>query len=151
MDSTTHLVIRQAVDTDVAAIHKFVCELEEQSFDFDLFEVIYKNNIQRPDNIYLVATVNNLAVGYISCHGQMLLHHLGKVYEIQELFVKEEHRGKRIGETLIRALKERLAPEKYASLEVTTNKHRTDTIRFYERCGFDLTHVKFTSPISFDF
>jgi PhnO protein len=139
-----NVVIRPAAPEDAAVLFDFVCELEEEVFDFEVFRRIYFHNIQQPDHIYLVAVNPTETIGYISCHGQWLLHHAGKVFEIQELFVKSSYRGRKIGEQLVQSLRERLAATDCILLEVTTNRIRVDTSRFYEKCGFINTHFKFT-------
>lgn len=137
--------IRLATIADLPSIYAFICDLEEQTFDFDLFQQYYRQNISEKNNIYLVAVDGNqLPVGYISCHGQLLLHHLGMVYEIQEMFVDPLHRGQGIGHQLIEALETRLRDRECRSLEVTTNAKRASTQEFYAACGFAKSHVKFT-------
>lgn len=137
--------IRLATSEDLPSIFAFICDLEEQTFDFDLFQQYYRQNISEKSNIYLVAVDGNqLPIGYISCHGQLLLHHLGMVYEIQEMFVDPLHRGQGIGHQLIEALETRLRDRECRSLEVTTNAKRAATQEFYAACGFTKSHVKFT-------
>lgn len=137
--------IRLANITDLPSIYAFICDLEEQTFDFDLFQRYYRQNISEGNNIYLVAAdSNDIPIGYISCHGQLLLHHLGMVYEIQEMFVDPVHRGQGIGSRLLEALETRLRERECRSLEVTTNAKRTATQEFYSSCGFNKSHVKFT-------
>jgi PhnO protein len=137
--------IRLATSEDLPSIFAFICDLEEQTFDFDLFQQYYRQNISEKNNIYLVAVDGNqLPIGYISCHGQLLLHHLGMVYEIQEMFVDPLHRGQGIGHQLIEALETRLRDRECRSLEVTTNAKRAATQEFYAACGFTKSHVKFT-------
>lgn len=137
--------IRLANSEDLPSIFAFICDLEEQTFDFELFQQYYRQNISEKNNIYLVAVDSNqIPIGYISCHGQLLLHHLGMVYEIQEMFVDPLHRGQGIGHQLIGALETRLRDRECRSLEVTTNAKRAATQEFYAACGFTKSHVKFT-------
>ncbi|MGN6417066.1 MAG: GNAT family N-acetyltransferase [Pseudobacter sp.] len=137
--------IRFATISDLPSIYAFVCDLEEQTFDFELFQQYYRQNISEKNNIYLVAADNNnIPVGYISCHGQLLLHHLGMVFEIQEMFVDPLHRGQGIGHRLIEILETHLRERECRSLEVTTNAKREATQEFYAACGFTKSHVKFT-------
>ena len=139
------IFIRLATSEDLPSIFAFICDLEEQTFDFELFQQYYRQNISEKNNIYLVAVDGNqLPIGYISCHGQLLLHHLGMVYEIQEMFVDPLHRGQGIGHQLIEALETRLRDRECRSLEVTTNAKRAATQEFYAACGFTKSHVKFT-------
>jgi PhnO protein len=134
---------------DARSIWSLVCLLEEQTFDYDLLEQLLAQNLQQPNNIYLLAADEaGRPYGYISCHGQLLLHHMGMVYEIQELVVIPEARGLGIGRQLIEALEERLSARTCISLEVTSGKRRTDAHRFYLSCGFKASHEKFTKQVT---
>lgn len=138
--------IRQATAKDVEAICTFICDLEETTFDFEIFHQLYLQNIAGENNIYLVADdpVTNKAIGFISCHGQLLLHHLGMVYEIQEMFIHQDFRNQGIGQQLIGALEASLRDRECRSLEVSSNAKRTAAHAFYIRNGFKQSHVKFT-------
>jgi (aminoalkyl)phosphonate N-acetyltransferase len=143
MEKHIRVVPARPEDTDI--IFAFLSELEETVFDFGLFEKYYLQNIRNENYIYLVALdADDHVNGYLSCHGQVLLHHQGKVFEIQEMFVDKTHRGKGIGRQLIQALTELLRYKDCVSLEVTTKQKRTDAQEFYSGCGFLVTHVKFT-------
>lgn len=98
---------------------------------------------------YLVAERDDTVVGFVSCHVQYLLHHTGKVGEIQELYVKPDLRNQRIGSRLLAALDALAHREDFVQLEVTTNQTRTDTVRFYEREHFSCTHFKLVKPSQF--
>jgi (aminoalkyl)phosphonate N-acetyltransferase len=141
-------IVRRAVVKDCKWIYKFICDLEETEFEYSNFEDLYIRNITNPENIYLVAEVEGLISGFISCHGQTLLHHGGRVFEIQELYVKEEFRDKGIGQLLIKNLESELSKLDYKSLEVTANRKRTKTHDFYRKMGFEFTHLKFTKDKS---
>jgi len=136
--------IRQANREDVSPIYHFINELEETVFDETAFAAHYYYNLQQPTIHYLVAEDAGKAIGFISCHGQTLLHHNGLVYEIQELFVNKDCRSKGVGALLIKALEEKLAAEDYELLEVASNIRRKDTHRFYLANSFRQTHYKFT-------
>ena len=77
--------IRRATNKDQTAVYGFICDLEDSLFDENLFGTYYIENIHKAHNIYFVAedTLNGQVVGYISCHGQILLHHLGLVVRLQ--------------------------------------------------------------------
>lgn len=136
--------VRAATPEDVQEVYRFVCELEEIIFDTDKFYQYYFENICKQDHHYLVAETGEDLVGYISCHGQVLLHHLGKVYEIQELYVDKEYRDKGIGRLLIDSLIGVLDKEEYDMLEVASGMKRVASHAFYRHCGFDQSHYKFT-------
>lgn len=140
-------IIRPATASDVGIIYQFICELEEESFDLSLFQAIFQRNLPNPDYHYFLAFDGLHCVGYASVHAQWLLHHCGKVGEIQEMFVIEDYRSKGVGALLIQALKEIAQRENFEVLEVTANKKRIDTHRFYQRQGFQQTHFKFVKKI----
>ena len=140
--------IRPVSTADAHSIWKLVCTLEEQAFDYHLLERLLAQNLQQPGYIYLLATDDNGGIyGYISCHGQVLLHHMGMVYEIQELVVLPGARGLGVGKKLVDALEKILQDRDCLSLEVTSSTRRTDAHRFYTSCGFTASHVKFTKQV----
>ncbi len=141
---TFHHKVRAARPEDCKSIYDFVCDLEENEFDYSTFESLYLRNISSPENIYLVSEGNGSISGYISCHGQVLLHHCARVFEIQELFVIQEFRNNGIGQLLVENLESRLSKLDYESLEVTANSKREKTHDFYKKMGFEFTHQKFT-------
>lgn len=140
--------IRTANIDDLDNIFCFVCELENEKFDYETFKSIFIENICNENNIYLLTETNSKAVGYISYHSQNLLHHCGKVGEILELYVVRNFRGKGIGRRLISELGSKLKGSEIKSLEVTSNVRRKENILFYEKAGFKLFHHKNT--LSFD-
>jgi PhnO protein len=142
---STEFTIRPAEIIDAKKVFGFVCALEEIKFDYEKFYLDYRNNILGNNNVYLVAAdKNNDAVGYISCHGQSLLHHGGMVYEIQELYVEDAWRRRGAGSTLLKALELQLARRDYQSLEVTAKNKRKEAIELYQKYEFAKTHVKLT-------
>ncbi|MFD2573936.1 GNAT family N-acetyltransferase [Spirosoma soli] len=141
------LQIRAAAWKDASVIYSFLCELEEVSLNPTAFRAVFRHNLTNPAVHYLVAELKDSVVGFVSCHVQYLLHHCGKVGEIQELFVKPEYRNQQIGQKLVSALHTVATAEGLINLEVTSNQKRTDTIRFYERESFKRTHVKLVKPL----
>jgi PhnO protein len=135
--------IRHAEINDAKKIFSFVCALEEKEFNYEKFYLDYRSNILGNNNVYLVALdKDNNAIGYISCHGQSLLHHGGMVFEIHEIFVEESWRKQGVGITLLKALELQLAKKDYQSLEFTAMGIRKEAIELYKKFGFEETHVK---------
>lgn len=139
--------VRSATVQDAPVIYDFICLLEDSTLDISAFNAVYQRNLRNPDIHYLVAEQYGSVLGFVSCHVQHLLHHIGKVGEIQELFVRPEVRSQGIGQQLVAALNTLALQENFVNLEVTTNQKRLDTIRFYERELFIRTHVKLVKPI----
>lgn len=145
--STPFYLIRPASESDSESVYAFICELEEIVLDRVQFENVFRHNLINPLVRYLIAEWNGQAVGFASCHIQFVLHHTGKVAEIQELYVHPDYRNQRIGQALVTAIDALARQQGAVNLEVTTNQKRSDTIRFYEREHFVRTHVKLVKPI----
>jgi PhnO protein len=136
------ILVRKAFIKDFTAVYQFICELQGKVFDKETMSTLYSENISNPNYIYLVVCDDNTAVGYASCHTQNLLHHAGKVAEIQEMFVKPTYRSNGVGKLLMDELK-KIAKEKGAlQLEVTTRAVREKAIQFYVREHFEDSHKK---------
>lgn len=140
----SNLQIRKVKNQDLDFVYKSICELENEELNFEVFTTIFNENIANPNNIYLIAENENEGVGFISFHTQNLLHHCGRVGEIQEFFINENHRGKGIGRQLIENIMQYAEDHKLKSIEVTTNKRRVENVLIYENLGFTLSHNKFT-------
>jgi PhnO protein len=140
----SNLQIRKIQIQDLDFVYKSICELENEELDFELFKEIFNENIANPNNLYLIAENENEVVGFISFHTQNLLHHNGRVGEIQEFFINQKYRGKGIGRQLIEKILQYAEEHKLKSIEVTTNKRRVENVLIYENLGFTLSHNKFT-------
>ena len=140
----SNLQIRKIHSEDLNFIYKSTCELENEELDFEVFAAIFNENIANPNNLYLIAENKNEEVGFVSFHTQNLLHHCGRVGEIQEFFINENHRGEGIGRQLIEKIMQYAEEHKLKSIEVTTNRRRVENVMIYENLGFTLSHNKFT-------
>lgn len=145
-----HIDIRSAQPSDFEFVYDFVNQLSNGGVAMNeaTQREIFLENISSPNNVYLLASVGNITVGFISCHVQNLLHHGGKVGEIQEMFVSENARSLGVGKKLIDWLKEIAAGNDIRQLEVTSGLKREDAHRFYEREHFNWTHKKFVYKLT---
>lgn len=134
--------IRLATEKDTWILHTMLCDLENQKLDKVAFEKVFHINLANESVIYLIAEVEGRPIGMASCHVQWLLHHAGRVAEIQEMYVEPEFRSKGIGSDLVSGLIDFAVKIGAVHMEVTTNRIRLDTHRFYEREGFVNTHFK---------
>ncbi|MFD0999904.1 GNAT family N-acetyltransferase [Ohtaekwangia kribbensis] len=140
-------LIREAQSQDFPAVYDFINALENIVFDKDKQRLLFESNIQDKDYCYRVALLNDKVAGYISCHTQMLLHHGGRIGEIQELFVAADKRNYGIGKLLVNAVKLWAQQNEVLQLEVAANNDRLQTHQFYTREGFVHTHKKFVYGI----
>ncbi|WP_433779415.1 GNAT family N-acetyltransferase [Flavobacterium anhuiense] len=136
--------IRKAENQDLDFVYKAICELENEVLDFEVFEMIFNENISNPRNLYLIAENETEGLGFISFHTQNLLHHCGLVGEIQEFFIHQKYRGQGVGGLLINEILSFAEKNALKSIEVTTNKKRVENVAIYENLGFTLSHNKFT-------
>ena len=142
------VVIKKMEEKDMLIVYKQICELEEISFDINLFQSIFIHNINDSAKLYYLAENElGLCLGFISCHIQKLLHHCGEVAEIQELFVKSSYRSKGIGALLVSHIESILKEIGCNNIEVTAQSKRLKTHSFYLNCGFHASHLKFTKTI----
>lgn len=141
------LSLRPCTAADAFTVHRFISDLENTELDWPAFLATYEQNLANPSVQYWLAERVSDAVGFLSVHIQWLLHHAGPIAEIQELYVRPDCRNQRIGEQLIGKAEEIARTAGCLNLEVTTNRRRLDTHRFYERLLAPPSHFKFVKPL----
>jgi (aminoalkyl)phosphonate N-acetyltransferase len=142
------IVVRRAVQADEDTLYQMLCDLENEALDRTAFGRVFRANMLLENIAYFVAESNEGLVGMASCHVQLLLHHAAPVGEIQEMYVAPALRSQGIGKALIGAVFQFAAQRGARQVEVTSNKIRHDTHRFYEREGFQKTHDKLVWKVS---
>ena len=141
--------IRKVEENDMLTVYEQICLLEDFKFNINNFQMIFNLNIIDNNILYYLAeSEEGVALGFISCHIQHLLHHGGKVAEIQELFVRQENRAEGVGQALVKFVEQELIVLNCTSFEVTAQNKRLQTHDFYKKMGFDHTHLKYTKAIT---
>jgi PhnO protein len=138
------ITFRPVGKSDFETVYHFINLLESTTFDKEIQQKLFSENLKNNQIIYLLAEENEKAVGFVSCHIQMLLHHAGPIAEIQEMVVLETHRSKGVGNKLMAHLLDELRKRNIPQVEVTSNKIREHAHRFYLKEGFKDSHKKFT-------
>ena len=137
--------IRPANLQDAPRVKSLLDELENNVSDPLIFDSIFQEYLVDSDVIvYVAAHASTGVIGFVTCKGQNLLHHHGKVFEIQELIVTAAEQGKGIGRALVEATLHDVRTRGAKSLEVTSNKRRNEAHAFYQSVGFKNSHEKFT-------
>ena len=103
-------------------IYSLICELEEAPLDRAKLEAVYLRNLTDPGIHYLIALENGGAAGFASVHVQCLLHHGGKIAELQEIVVAESRRGQGIGSLLFSEAEKTARTAGCLQLEVCCNR-----------------------------
>lgn len=121
-------IIREAQETDFPAIYELINLENTANPDRDLMEEIFFKNLKNDDSIYLVSTVKNEVVGFVSCVLQQSLSYGGQVAEIQELSVIDSDNAKNIYKKLVVSLQNFLKDKKVKHVEfkVQDDKLLTD-------------------------
>jgi PhnO protein len=141
------LKLRSAIEDDLKDIYNLICDLEECNIDFHDFSQIYIDNITDKDIHYIVAEDMGRLIGFISLHIQKLLHHTGRISEIQELIVTDNYRGLGVGKVLFEEAKRISIEMECLQLEVCCNSKREKSHMFYLSQNMKQTHYKFTDDL----
>ena len=142
------MTIRPAAQKDLSAIYSLICELESEVLSTEDFEKAFLSCLLAETIYCFVAENQNHVIGFLSLHIQTLLHHCGKVAEIQEFIVDENFRGQQAGTLLFQQAEQTARQQQCKIIEVTCNRRRTDAHRFYERQQMQPTHYKFVKVLS---
>lgn len=141
--------LKPVLSSDVELCFQFINELENGELDFERFKQVFELNLSNPQIQYFLINDEGQNVGFISLHFQWLLHHTGKIGEIQEFFIIETYRNKGLGQKVIDAMILIAKENDFELLEVSTNKKRKANLEIYQKFGFNSSHFKFTMPIDF--
>lgn len=139
--------IRPALNSEFSEIHKLICLLEETEIPADLFASVFTKNLNDTTIFYFVSEENKRITGFISIHIQHLLHHWGKVAEIQELCVYPEYRNNGTGNLLLKKAINIARENDCELIELAASRRREKAHRFYLKNGFNNSHFKFTMPL----
>ena len=147
--------IRVATAQDLPAV---VCLLADDSFGAareqctdplpDAYLRAFDAMRRQGGNDLLVAAIADDIVGCLQLTIIPGLSRLGAIRgQVEGVRVASTHRGQRIGEALMRHAIDRCRAAGCSLLQLTSDVTRTDARRFYERLGFQATHVGMKLPL----
>jgi GNAT superfamily N-acetyltransferase len=140
---------RKAIGKDVKAIVKMLADdklgMQREDFRdplpekyFSAFEIINKDPHQElivleDENGEVVGTLQLSFIQYLTYQG-------GIRAQIEAVRIRQDHRGKGIGEKMFRWAIEQAELRGAHLLQLTTDKKRPEALRFYEKLGFKASH-----------
>jgi ribosomal protein S18 acetylase RimI-like enzyme len=145
----TGVTVRAAVRDDVAAIVELLADDKlgaQREIVSDPIEPSYIRAFDeiasQPHNHLLVAVKDGEVVGCLQLTMVIGLSRRGmRRAVIEGVRVSAKHRGARIGEQLVLDAIARARAAGCGLMQLTSDASRVDARRFYERLGFEATHV----------
>lgn len=143
------MTFREATKADVLSIVKMIAadplgHLRED-FQEPLPDQYYQAfvNIDKDKNQELIVLENEQGeiIGTLQLSFLQYLTYQGGVRaQIEAVRIREDQRGKGIGQRLFSWAIDRAKERKAHLLQLTTDKKRTEALRFYEKLGFKASH-----------
>ncbi|PSJ64069.1 GNAT family N-acetyltransferase [Pseudaminobacter soli (ex Li et al. 2025)] len=151
MNATTDLVIRPAERADVPAIAAlFAADALGGHGDTTdvaarpLYEAAFERISASPNDALYVAELGGEVVGTFQT--TIIVSMTGRgaaTMRIEAVQTREDLRGRRIGERMIRFAIDKAKEAGAANVHLTSNLTRVDAHRFYKRLGFAQSHAGF--------
>jgi ribosomal protein S18 acetylase RimI-like enzyme len=130
-------IVHLLADDTLGASREQPTEPPPQAY-WDAFDAI---SAQRGNEV-LVAEADGEVVGCLQLTVIPGLSRMGATRgQLEGVRVSSKHRGRRIGEALVEAATDRARDLGCTVIQLTTDKTRVDAHRFYERLGFESTHI----------
>ena len=105
---------------------------------FTAFEAIEKD----PNNTVVVAEIDGAIAGTLQLtYIPGLTYTGGERAQIEGVRVASEHRGRGVGQLLIRWAIDQARARGCRVVQLTTDRQRPDSIRFYQKIGFRPSHM----------
>ncbi|MEV1292414.1 GNAT family N-acetyltransferase [Pseudonocardia sp. NPDC049635] len=147
------MVIRRAVEADVAAVAALLADddigaARESADDLAPYLAAFAAVDADPSELLVVAERDGAVVGTLQLSLLPGLSHRGGLRaQIEGVRVARAARGAGLGGTLLRWAVAEARDRGCALVQLTTDARRVDAHRFYERLGFEASHVGFKLPL----
>ncbi len=139
------MIIRDATKDDLEQIASLLADdglgRNRETNDPTVYRAAFDRMQSQPGNVYLVADDGG---EILACLQYTVIHGLSRAgasrAQIEGVRVSAQHRGKKLGERMMQAAIDRARSDGCGLIQLTTDKSRTDALRFYERLGFVASH-----------
>ena len=117
---------------------------ESEKLDIKKYENAFRHIEKDPNNEIIVARDANKVIGVLQLTYLPSLTYQGSWRaQIEGVRIHQSQRGKGIGEHLFQWAIERAKQKGCKIVQLTSDKQRTDALRFYEKLGFKASHEGF--------
>jgi GNAT superfamily N-acetyltransferase len=143
------VVLRRAVAEDVAAVVGLIADDQlgasrEDPGELTAYLRAFAEIDADPAHLLVVLDDGGVVVGTMQLSFLPGLSRGGAMRgQVEAVRVAASHRGRRLGEQMIRWAVEESGRRGCALVQLTTDKRRADAHRFYERLGFTASHEGF--------
>jgi len=143
------LNFREATNEDVPLIVQLLAddklgqlrEKYEDPLPENYVEAFANINVDPNQELIVVENENKEIVGTLQLTFIQYLTYQGGIRaQIEAVRIREDQRGKGLGQKMFEWAIQRAKERKAHLLQLTTDKQRPDAIRFYEKLGFKATH-----------
>jgi len=146
---TSELIIREAVEEDIAAVVNLLTDDElgkhrenETNIEFNNYLSAFKRIKKDPNNFLYVACLNLEIVGTFQLTFIQNMTYKGGVRaQIEAVRIKNTYQNKQLGTKMINWIIDKSREEGATMLQLSSNKIRQEAIKFYEKMGFEASHV----------
>ena len=130
-------IVRLLADDTLGAKREQAADPLPQAY-WDAYDAITTQGV----NELIVAEIDGAVVGCLQLTVIPGLSRMGLIRgQIESVRVSSTLRGRRIGELLMAAATDRARELGCGVIQLTSDKRRIDAHRFYERLGFEATHI----------
>lgn len=137
--------IRDATSADIGAIARLLADdglgRGREIPGDPIYAAAFARMQAQTGNVYMLAVEES---EILACLQYTVIHGLSRAgasrAQIEGVRVSAAHRGRGLGETLMRAAIARARGDGCTLMQLTTDRRREDAHRFYERLGFTASH-----------
>ena len=134
------VLLRSATETDAKHVASLLAELGYPSKAADIRNRL-RGFLHSQTTCFLLAQSASEVIGLVSAELVPCFPNGSTICRVTALVVSPCHRGRRVGEQLLAGAADFAREHDCTGIVITSAEHRLDAHRFYERLGFEATHI----------